>query len=182
MSFKGLCWLLQVLNYFKQTHICHTKSVSALKYFLQRPGLIDWSQPINFTGKIYLNTSSTDIDNRIKQEICPKPILFIWREHTQIGRGGGVLRNYQFNWQYFTHFVECWLLKLCLYSLNTIRTGKYSRKDYQYAQKGASNDPNLYMLYTNNWRGWLAFFFSRLLVVQHHSVIILKYNLHKKWI
>lgn len=40
----------KVLNYFKQTHICHTKSVSALKYFLQRPGLIDWSQPINFTG------------------------------------------------------------------------------------------------------------------------------------
>lgn len=158
MSFKGLCWLLQVLNYFKQTHICHTKSVSALKYFLQRPGLIDWSQPINFTGKIYLNTSSTDIDNRIKQEICPKPMLFIWREHTQIGRGGGGLRNYQFNWQYFTHFVKCWLLKLCLYSLNTIRTGKYSRKDYQYAQKGASNDPNLYMLYTNNWRGWLAFY------------------------
>lgn len=43
-------WLFQVLNYFKQTHICHTKSVSALKYFLQRPGLIDWSQAINFTG------------------------------------------------------------------------------------------------------------------------------------
>ncbi|XP_061171772.1 glycine N-acyltransferase-like [Saccostrea echinata] len=40
----------KVLNYFRQTHICHTKSVSALKYFLQRPGLISWNQPINFTG------------------------------------------------------------------------------------------------------------------------------------
>lgn len=53
---KWSCILLRpessdkVLNYFRQTHICHTKSVSALKYFLQRPGLIDWTQPINFTG------------------------------------------------------------------------------------------------------------------------------------
>ncbi|KAK3094871.1 hypothetical protein FSP39_007354 [Pinctada imbricata] len=40
----------EVLGYFRHTHICYGKSVSALKYFLQRPGLINWKEPINFTG------------------------------------------------------------------------------------------------------------------------------------
>ncbi|XP_071091163.1 glycine N-acyltransferase-like isoform X2 [Haliotis cracherodii] len=36
--------------YFKHYYICHARSVSALKFFMQRPGVIDWTSEATFTG------------------------------------------------------------------------------------------------------------------------------------
>ncbi|KAK3599404.1 hypothetical protein CHS0354_036418 [Potamilus streckersoni] len=40
----------EVPKYFRHSYICHAKNVSPLKYFIQRPGIIDWSKPATFTG------------------------------------------------------------------------------------------------------------------------------------
>ncbi|XP_076101935.1 glycine N-acyltransferase-like protein 3 [Mytilus galloprovincialis] len=40
----------QVPRYFSHTYMCHSKSVTALKYFIQRPGVINWEEPVTFTG------------------------------------------------------------------------------------------------------------------------------------
>ncbi|OWF41511.1 glycine N-acyltransferase-like [Mizuhopecten yessoensis] len=53
---KWSCILLRptsekkVKRYFENTYICYTKNVSTLKYFVQRPDVIDWSKPAIFTG------------------------------------------------------------------------------------------------------------------------------------
>lgn len=41
---------IQVPKYFSHTYICHTKSVQAFKFFIQRPGVINWQEPVTFTG------------------------------------------------------------------------------------------------------------------------------------
>ncbi|GAB1607861.1 glycine N-acyltransferase-like [Argonauta hians] len=43
----------KVPAFFQYSYICHTKSASSLKYFLQRPGVIDWARPVNFSGIPY---------------------------------------------------------------------------------------------------------------------------------
>lgn len=40
----------KVQPFFRHTYMCHAKSVTALKYFLQRPDVINWAQPATFTG------------------------------------------------------------------------------------------------------------------------------------
>lgn len=36
--------------FFRYTYMCHARSASALKYFLQRPDVINWRKPCVFTG------------------------------------------------------------------------------------------------------------------------------------
>lgn len=36
--------------YFRHTYMCHAKSTSALKYFIQRPDVVNWRKPARFTG------------------------------------------------------------------------------------------------------------------------------------
>lgn len=43
----------QVPRYFSHTYMCHSKSVTALKYFIQRPGVINWEEPVTFTGMVF---------------------------------------------------------------------------------------------------------------------------------
>ncbi|XP_014767769.1 glycine N-acyltransferase [Octopus bimaculoides] len=47
------CTGKEVPAFFQYSYICHTKSASTLKYFLQRPGVIDWTKPVNFSGIPY---------------------------------------------------------------------------------------------------------------------------------
>lgn len=36
--------------YFRHTYMCYARSTSALKYFLQRPDVVNWRKPATFTG------------------------------------------------------------------------------------------------------------------------------------
>ncbi|XP_045190075.2 glycine N-acyltransferase-like protein 3 [Mercenaria mercenaria] len=36
--------------FFRHTYMCHARSTSALKYFLQRPDVVNWRKPATFTG------------------------------------------------------------------------------------------------------------------------------------
>ncbi|KAL4231515.1 hypothetical protein ACF0H5_009095 [Mactra antiquata] len=36
--------------FFRDTYMCHARSTSALKYFLQRPDVVNWRKPATFTG------------------------------------------------------------------------------------------------------------------------------------
>ncbi|WAR21047.1 GLYL3-like protein [Mya arenaria] len=40
----------KVQPFFRHTYMCHARSASALKYFLQRPDVVDWRKPATFTG------------------------------------------------------------------------------------------------------------------------------------
>lgn len=40
----------KVQPFFRHTYMCHAKSVTALKYFLQRPDVVNWKKPATFTG------------------------------------------------------------------------------------------------------------------------------------
>ncbi|RUS69739.1 hypothetical protein EGW08_022497 [Elysia chlorotica] len=42
-----------VPQYFKNYYICHTRSIKDFKFFIQRPGVVDWSKPATFTGIPY---------------------------------------------------------------------------------------------------------------------------------
>lgn len=42
-----------VPQYFKNYYICHTRSTKDFKFFIQRPGVVDWSKPATFTGIPY---------------------------------------------------------------------------------------------------------------------------------
>ncbi|XP_076464271.1 glycine N-acyltransferase-like [Babylonia areolata] len=42
-----------VASYFRQYYICHTRSVKAFRFFIQRPCVVDWSRPVCFTGVPY---------------------------------------------------------------------------------------------------------------------------------
>ncbi|ESO86485.1 hypothetical protein LOTGIDRAFT_235312 [Lottia gigantea] len=43
----------EVPGYFEHFYICYAKSVASLKFFIQRPGVIDWKKPATFTGVPY---------------------------------------------------------------------------------------------------------------------------------
>ncbi|XP_050398441.1 glycine N-acyltransferase-like protein 2 [Patella vulgata] len=53
------CVILRPVNqeavpgYFRHYYICYAKTVTSLKFFLQRPGVIDWDKPATFTGVPY---------------------------------------------------------------------------------------------------------------------------------
>lgn len=40
----------QAQPFFRHTYMCHAKTASSLRYFLQRPGVINWQKPAFFTG------------------------------------------------------------------------------------------------------------------------------------
>ncbi|KAK7109569.1 glycine N-acyltransferase-like [Littorina saxatilis] len=42
-----------VPSYFRHYYICHTKSVKAFRFFIQRPCVVDWNKPVCFTGVPY---------------------------------------------------------------------------------------------------------------------------------
>ncbi|GFO23896.1 glycine n-acyltransferase [Plakobranchus ocellatus] len=42
-----------VPHYFRNYHICHSRSIKDFKFFIQRPGVVDWSKPAVFTGIPY---------------------------------------------------------------------------------------------------------------------------------
>nr|KAG5689287.1 hypothetical protein BaRGS_033079 [Batillaria attramentaria] len=42
-----------VPSYFRHYNICHTRSVKAFRFFIQRPCVIDWNKPVCFTGVPY---------------------------------------------------------------------------------------------------------------------------------
>lgn len=50
--------VFQVPEFLKSTYICHTNSTKALKYFIQRPGVINWSKPVILSGKYCLTFKS----------------------------------------------------------------------------------------------------------------------------
>ncbi|KAL8615722.1 hypothetical protein ACOMHN_007475 [Nucella lapillus] len=42
-----------VASYFRHYYICHTRSVKAFHFFIQRPCVVDWTRPVCFTGVPY---------------------------------------------------------------------------------------------------------------------------------
>lgn len=42
-----------VPSYFRHYFICHTRSVKAFRFFIQRPCVVDWTKPVCFTGVPY---------------------------------------------------------------------------------------------------------------------------------
>lgn len=42
-----------VASYFRHYYICHTRSVKAFRFFIQRPCVVDWTRPVCFTGVPY---------------------------------------------------------------------------------------------------------------------------------
>lgn len=44
------CFEDEAQPYFRHTYMCHATSTSALKYFLQRPDVVNWRKPATFTG------------------------------------------------------------------------------------------------------------------------------------
>jgi hypothetical protein len=42
-----------VPHYFRHYYLCHTKSITDFKFFIQRPCVVDWTKPVIFTGVPY---------------------------------------------------------------------------------------------------------------------------------
>ncbi|KAJ8317600.1 hypothetical protein KUTeg_005504 [Tegillarca granosa] len=73
------------LNISSHTYICHTKSAAALKYFIQRPGVIDWAESITFTGVPNdVIPALTDVCRKHKGVLTSKEARFMyaWKKST----------------------------------------------------------------------------------------------------
>jgi len=66
--------LYQVQPYFRHTYMCHAQTASALKYFLQRPDVVDWRKPATFTGQCVIDVYFTSCEvckwNRRRGSLC----------------------------------------------------------------------------------------------------------------
>lgn len=73
----------EVPQFFENSYICHTNSASSLKYFLQRPGVIDWTKSANFSGIPYdLIAVTKEFARKLGGKFeCREPhIMYAWCE------------------------------------------------------------------------------------------------------
>lgn len=54
LSVYSIIIIFQVPHYFRYYYLCHTRSIKDFKFFILRPGVVDWTKAAIFTGIFWM--------------------------------------------------------------------------------------------------------------------------------